>query len=59
MTPFPNAARPSPDPSLLDLHFALHFSRRLNADQQFDFLGRSWPIGATQRHTVTVIQVSF
>ena len=50
-----DAMRPSPDPSLLDLHFALHFSRRLNADHQVDFLGRSWPIGPTQRHTVTVI----
>ena len=50
-----DAMRPSPDPSLMDLHFALHFSRRLNADHQIDFLGRSWPIGATQRRTVTVI----
>ncbi|KAB2669798.1 MAG: transposase family protein [Verrucomicrobia bacterium] len=50
-----DAMRPSPNPSLLDLHFALHFSRRLNADHQVDFLGRSWPIGATQRHTVAII----
>jgi hypothetical protein len=50
-----NSMRPSPNPSLLDLHFALHFSRRLNADHQVDFLGRSWPIGATQRRTVSVI----
>ena len=50
-----NALRPCPNPSLLDLHLALHFARRLNADHQIDFLGRSWPIGATQRHTVTVI----
>lgn len=50
-----DAMRPSPDPSLLDLHFALHFSRRLNADHQIDFLGRSWPIGTTQRRTVAVI----
>jgi hypothetical protein len=50
-----DAMRPCPNPSLLDLHFALHFSRRLNSDQQIDFLGRSWPIGPTQRRTVTVI----
>jgi hypothetical protein len=50
-----NALRPCPDPSLLDLHLALHFGRRRNADHQIDFLGRSWPIGPTARHTVTVI----
>jgi hypothetical protein len=47
--------RPCPDPSLLDLHLALHLGRRVNADHQIDFLGRSWPIGATARHTVTLI----
>lgn len=47
--------RPCPDPSLLDLHLALHLARRVNADQQIDFLGRSWPISPTQRHTVTLI----
>ncbi len=50
-----NALRPCPDPSLLDLHLALHFARRCNADHQIDFLGRSWPIGPTQRRTVTLI----
>jgi hypothetical protein len=50
-----NAMRPCPDPSLLDLHFALHFSRRRNADHQIDFLGRSWPIGPTLRQTVAII----
>lgn len=50
-----NAMRPCPDPSLLDLHLALHFGRRRNADHQIDFLGRSWPIGPTQRHSVTLI----
>jgi hypothetical protein len=44
-----------PDPSLLDLHLALHLSRRVNADHQIDFLGRSWPISATTRKTVTII----
>jgi len=47
--------RPCPDPSLLDLHLALHLRRRVNADHQIDFLGRSWPISATARHTVTLI----
>ena len=47
--------RPGPDPSLLDLHLALHLRRRVNADHQVDFLGRSWPISATARHSVTLI----
>ena len=47
--------RPCPDPGLLDLHLALHLGRRVNADHQVDFLGRSWPISATARHTVTII----
>jgi hypothetical protein len=47
--------RPCPDRSLLDLHLALHLRRRVNADHQIDFLGRSWPIGATARHNVTLI----
>ena len=50
-----DAMRPCPEPSMLDLHFALHFGRRCNADHQIDFLGRSWHIGPTLRHTVTVI----
>ena len=44
-----------PDPSLLDPHLAFHLGRRLNADHQIDFLGRSWPIRPTLRHTVTII----
>jgi hypothetical protein len=47
--------RPCPDPSLLDLHLALHLGRRVNADHQVDFLGRSWPISATLRQSVTLI----
>ena len=46
---------PCPDPSLLDLHLALQLGRRVNADHQIDFLGRSWPISATARQTVTLI----
>jgi hypothetical protein len=40
---------------LLDLHLALHLGRRVNADHQVDFLGRSWPVSATARKTVTII----
>ena len=47
--------RPGPDPSLLDLHLALHLGRRGNADHQIDFPGRGWPISATARHTATLI----
>ena len=51
------AHRPAPlsDPTLLDLHLALHLRRRVNADNQIDFLGRSWPIAPTARHNVTLI----
>src|ERR1035437_3018881 len=51
----PSGLRPCPDPSLLDLHLAFHLGRRVNADHQIDFLGPSWPISATARHTVTLI----
>jgi len=50
-----DALRPCPDPALLDLHLALFLSRRVNADHQIDFLGRSWPIAATNRATVTLV----
>lgn len=50
-----DSLRPAPESSLLDLHLALHFGRRRNADHQIDFLGRSWEIAPTPRHTVTVI----
>jgi hypothetical protein len=50
-----DAMRPAPETRLLDLHLALHFGRRRNADHQIDFLGRSWEIAPTQRQTVTVI----
>ena len=44
-----------PDLSLLDIHLALHLGRRVNADHQVDFLGRSWPISVTFRQTMTPI----
>jgi hypothetical protein len=49
------AIRPCPPAALLDLHLALHLRRRVNADLQIDFLGRSWPIAPTQRATITLI----
>jgi hypothetical protein len=36
-----SAIRPCPPTTLLDLHLALHLRRRVNADYQIDFLGRS------------------
>ena len=36
-----NVLRPCPDPTLMDLHLAIHLGRRVNADHQIDFLGRS------------------
>ena len=46
------AIRPCPPSTLLDLHLALHLRRRVNADHQIDFLGRSGPIAPTQRATL-------
>jgi hypothetical protein len=50
-----SAIRPCPPTTLLDLHLALHLRRRVNADYQIDFLGRSWPIAPTKRLTITLI----
>jgi hypothetical protein len=49
------ATRPCPPPTLLDLHLALHLKRRVNADQQIDFLGRSWHIAPTRQSAITII----
>ena len=49
------AMRPCPPAALLNLHLALHLRRRVNADYQIDFLGRSWPIAPTKRSTVALI----
>jgi hypothetical protein len=49
------AVRPCPPSALLDLHLALHLRRRVNADHEIDFLGRSWPIAYTKRSTVSLI----
>jgi len=50
-----SAIRPCPSTALLDLHLALHLRRRVNADSQIDFLGRSWPIAPTKRVAITLI----
>ena len=50
-----SAIRPCPAATLLDLHLALQFGRRVNSDQQIDFLGRSWRIALTNRSSVTII----
>jgi hypothetical protein len=49
------ATRPCPPSTLLDLHLALHLKRRVNADNQIDFLGQSWHIAPTKRSSVTLI----
>lgn len=50
-----SALLPPPNPSLLDLHLALHCQRRLNSDQTIDFLGRNWPVGPSRRKSVTIV----
>jgi hypothetical protein len=49
------ATRPCPPSTLLDLHLALHLKRRVNSDNQIDFLGKSWPIALTKRSSITLI----
>ena len=50
-----NATRPCPPETLLSLHLALQLRRRVNADHQIDFLGRSWALAPTKRTRVTLI----
>jgi hypothetical protein len=47
--------QPCPALTLLDLHLALHVGRRLNADQTVDFLGRTYPVAACSKKTVTIV----
>jgi hypothetical protein len=49
------ATRPCPPATLLHLHLALHLQRRVNADNQIDFLGQSWPIAPTKKSSITLI----
>lgn len=46
--------RPCPDPALLDLHFSLRCSRRVNTDQTIDFQGCNYEIADTPRRHVTI-----
>lgn len=49
------AMRPSPNPSLLDLHFSLRCARRVNNDLMIAFEGQSYEIAPTKRKTVTIV----
>lgn len=42
-------------PALLDLHFSLRCSRRVNLDHTIDFEGQNYEIAATPRKTVTIV----
>ena len=47
--------RPTPVSSLLDLHFSMRLTRRVNNDQTIDFEGRNYEIGSTLKKSVTII----
>jgi hypothetical protein len=47
--------RPCPESALLDLHFSLRCSRRVNHDHTIDFEGCNYEIASTQRKTVTIL----
>jgi hypothetical protein len=49
------ATRPCPPSTLLDLHLSLHLKRRVNSDNQIDFLGQSWHIAHTKKSSITLI----
>ena len=44
-----------PASALLDLHFSLRCSRRVNLDHTIDFEGQNYEISATQRKTVAIV----
>lgn len=48
------AIRPTPAPSLLDLHLALRAQHRVNNDHTIDFLGQNYEIATTSRKSVTI-----
>jgi hypothetical protein len=48
--------RPSPDPTLLDLHLSIHHQRVVQNASQISFLGRQWDIANTSAKTVIVVQ---
>jgi hypothetical protein len=47
--------RPTPVRTLLDLHLAIVFSRRLSRDHTVEVLGHSYPVSASALKTVTII----
>jgi hypothetical protein len=47
--------RACPPPSLLDLHFSLSCTRRVNSDSTVDFEGSSYEITPTARKRVTIL----
>ncbi len=47
--------RPTPVPSLLDRHFSLRTTRKVNNDQTIDFEGRNYEIATTSRKSVTIV----
>jgi len=47
--------RPTPVSSLLDLHFPMRGTRKVNNDQTIDFEGRNHEIATTARESVTII----
>ena len=47
--------RPTPPSALLDLHFSLRATRKVNNDQTIDFEGRNYEIATTSRKSVTIV----
>jgi hypothetical protein len=47
--------RPTPPRSLLDLHLAIAFKRRLNRDHSVDLFGASWPVYASHLKVVFIL----
>jgi hypothetical protein len=47
--------RSAPPAALLDLHFSLRCSRRVNHDHTIDFEGQNYEIASTLRKTVTLV----
>jgi len=47
--------RPTPAPSLRNLHLSLRTQRRVNNDHTIDFEGQNYEIAATSRKSVTIV----
>jgi hypothetical protein len=47
--------RACPESSLLNLHLALHHTRRINRDHTIDFEGQNYPISTTQCRQATIV----